>query len=265
MNNIVTVRASSWQELFDCPMRWEAKNLRGIRLPSSGAAHLGTSLHASTAVFDQGRILGNRVTADESLGAFVDTLYHPEEEVVWDEPRQEAEKIGRRLHLKYCAEVAPAHEYTNVEMRCEALDVDMGEGLTIRLTGTTDRVRKLPTGEVGIADLKSGKRRVNKEGVVDARADGPQLGVYELLAEHVLGIPITAPAEVIGLQTTATGNVGTAILPNVRHNLIGTSDKPGLLQMAANIIRSGSFYPNPKSQLCGERWCPLYKSCKYHN
>lgn len=262
--SIVTIRASSWAELFDCPMRWEAKNILGIRMPSSGAAHLGTSLHTSTAVFDHGRLIGSPVTADDSLGAFVDKLYHPEEEVSWDDPISDAEKIGRRLHLKYCAEIAPAQEYTNVEMLCEALDVEMGNDLTIRLTGTTDRVRKLPTGEIGIADIKSGKRRVNKEGIVDAKADGPQLGVYELLAEHVLGIPITVPAEVIGLQTTATGNVGTAILPNARHNLIGTSEKPGLLHMAANIIRSGSFYPNPKSQLCSGKFCPIFSTCKFH-
>lgn len=262
MNTIYPLRASAFGELFDCALRFEAKNILGIRMPSSGAAHLGTSLHASTAVFDQSRLMGSPVTADEALGKFVDTLYHPEEEVTWEDPMQEAEKIGKRLHLKYCDEIAPGHEYLNVEMKCEAMNIDMGD-LTIRLTGTTDRVRKI-NGLIGIADLKSGKRRVNKEGVVDAKADGPQLGVYELLAEHVLGVKIEAPAEIIGLQTTASGNIGVKTVLNTRHNLIGTSEKPGLLQMAANIMRSGSFHPNPKSQLCSDRFCPIFSTCKYH-
>jgi len=35
---IIPIRASSLAELFDCPARWEAKNLLGMRMPSSGAA-----------------------------------------------------------------------------------------------------------------------------------------------------------------------------------------------------------------------------------
>ena len=49
---MINIRASSLGELFDCPARWAAKNLDNLRMPGNGKAHLGTSLHASTAAFD---------------------------------------------------------------------------------------------------------------------------------------------------------------------------------------------------------------------
>ena len=36
MDTTVSIRASSLPELFDCPARWAAKHLRGMRMPMSG-------------------------------------------------------------------------------------------------------------------------------------------------------------------------------------------------------------------------------------
>ena len=35
---MITIRASSLPDLFDCPARWEAKYINQMRLPTSGAA-----------------------------------------------------------------------------------------------------------------------------------------------------------------------------------------------------------------------------------
>jgi hypothetical protein len=70
----VTVRASSLAELFDCPARWEAKHLLRMRMPSSGAARLGTAIHAGTALFDQARLDGNPLTPSEAAGALIDAV-----------------------------------------------------------------------------------------------------------------------------------------------------------------------------------------------
>ena len=48
--DFISVRASSLAELFDCPARWEAKNLLNMKMPAVGAARLGTAIHASTSV-----------------------------------------------------------------------------------------------------------------------------------------------------------------------------------------------------------------------
>lgn len=99
----ITLRASSLPELLDCPARWEAKHVRGLRLPRSGAAQLGTAVHAGTALYDQSRIDGSGLTADEAAGAVADAIHHPEEDVEWGEDSpSEAERIGIALHTLYC-------------------------------------------------------------------------------------------------------------------------------------------------------------------
>ena len=68
-------------ELFDCPARWEAKHIRGLYLPISGAAQLGTAVHAATAAFDHATLNGSPITADDAAGAAVDAIHKPEREV----------------------------------------------------------------------------------------------------------------------------------------------------------------------------------------
>lgn len=263
MNSIVTIRASSLGELFDCPARWEAKHILKMRNPSSGAATLGTAVHAGTAIYDQSIIDGTGITIDEAASAVVKAVNEPEYDVQWDDDLTPkiAEKIALGLHARYCAEIAPKQKYVGVELTCERLEItDLG----IALTGTTDRVRQLPDGRFGIADLKTGARAVGSDGKAVTSGHGPQLGVYELLAEFSLGEVMTAPAQVIGLQTAkTTSKVGTGEIPNAKAALIGDEESPGLLEHASNVIHSGMFYGNPKSMLCSPKYCPRHSICKF--
>lgn len=266
-DNIVTVRASSWANLFDCAMRWEAQNIRGVRMPSSGAAHLGTSLHASTAAFDEAHLIGQDITVDDAEGVLVDTLFNPGDEVDWeDSSPKKVEPIARKLHERYCREMAPTQDYAGVEVLCEALDVEVPEhGITVRLTGTTDRIRRTADGKLGIADLKSGKQAVNAQNVAKTKGHGPQLAVYELLAEASLQQRLEAPAEIIGLQTTNQARIGTGTVATPRLSLLGTDEVPGLIEIAASMFASGLFPPNPRSMLCSAKYCPVHASCSYHD
>lgn len=262
----VRLRASSLSEFADCAARWKARHLDGLKLPTSGAAHLGTSLHRSTAVFDAARIAGKPVSADEAADALVKTLHHPGEDVAWgeDSPRA-SEKIGLILHTRYCRDVAPRRTYTGVEVPCESLTVDC-DGVRLDLTGTIDRVRRLPDGRIGIGDLKSGKRAVDSDGRVATKGHGLQVALYELLTERALGQPITAPAEIVGLCTVpgaprvATGKVATH-----REVLIGTHERPGLLDAVAQALKSGIFVGNSRSMLCSPKFCPAYPTCPWRD
>lgn len=261
MKNLIRVRASSLAELFDCPARWEAKNLLGIRHPTNGKALLGTAIHASTAAFDQAALEGSPISIDDAASALVDTIHKPEEEVDWGDDRpNDAEQIGLVLHSKYCTQVAPAQQYSGVEVTCEALEIsDLG----LVLTGTTDRIRIVGE-EFGIADLKSGGRAVGSDGRAVTTGHGLQLAVYELLAEQSTGKALTLPAQIIGLQTAKSSpKVGIGEIPNARQALIGTEEDPGMLQHAADLIHSGRFYGNPKSMLCSAKFCPRYSTCRY--
>ena len=280
MSRIVKIRASSWASLFDCPLRWAAVVLDGKYLPSAPPAHLGTAIHAGSAAFDQARIDGSPITIDEASGAVVDALRHPEYEVDWSREqrltKKTAERIGISLLTRYCAEIAPTQRYVAVEMACEPVQIDMGGDLTIELTGTLDRLREvshwieIEPGDsrevtaLGISDLKSGGCRINADGEVNVHSDGPQLAQYEILAEANTGRKVQADAEIIAMKTNGGGEVRSQTLKDCRSILVGTRTIKGMLSFAADMLRSGSFHPNPKSTLCSSAYCVRFAQCPYH-
>jgi hypothetical protein len=266
--NAVTVRASSLPGLFDCPARWAAIHIEGRRMPTSDKAALGKAVHASTAVFDQSTLDGAGITADEAKAAAVDAIHHPDEETVWEDMTPtEAESIALSLHAKYCATVAPEQTYAAVEVTCDALEIsDLG----LVLTGTTDRIRKveddLGRTHYGIADLKTGKTAVGTDGTAKTQGHAFQLGVYELLAQAASGVPITAPAQIIGLNTAKTEKsqrIGTGEVAGAREVLLGDGEVPGVLENASRLIHAGLFFGNPRSMMCSVRYCPNFNTCPF--
>lgn len=261
---MIDIRASSLPELFDCPARWEAKNLRGLRLPKSEAAQLGSAVHAGTALFDQSRLDGSPLSADEAAGAVADAVHHPQEEVDWgDSSPQEAERIGIALHMLYCRQIAPQQSYVAVEAGCGRLVIsDLG----LALTGTTDRVYRDETGNLGIADIKTGKSAVAPDGTVKTAGHAAQLAVYELLAESALKQPLRADAQIIGLQAAKTERgrrAGIGQISCARELLVGDEDNSGLLNIAAGLLRRGDFFGNPRSSLCNKKFCPAWQTCRW--
>lgn len=260
----VTIRASSFGSLFDCAYRFEGEQIMRLYRPSSMRAWLGTSIHASTAAFDQAKLAGTPISADDAADVFVKTLWEPSEEVEKD-PKltwRQAELIGLTLHARYCAEIAPLMKYESVEMPLAPLEVEH-EGVIIRLTGTMDRARVARTnaGKV-IADLKTGGRLI-KEGVVSTKGRAAQLGTYQLLSEHTDGQQ-TAGAQIMALQTSSTTQVGVSHVFDAKRQLVGTEQAPGLLEMAAKMFKIGLFPPNPQSVLCDKKYCSRWDSCSYH-
>lgn len=260
------IRASSWPSLFDCALRWKYQNIDRLRLPSSGAAHLGTAIHAGTAMFDQARMDGAPISADDAAGVTIDALNNPEDEVAWDDKLDAngAAKIGVTLTARYCAEIAPLRQYSAVELQCHALDIETEHGV-VRVTGTTDRVRVLTDGRQGISDLKSGARAVGADGKAVTKGHHLQVGIYQIMAEQETGTLMEAPAEIIGLQTSGKGQCGTGEFGDVKTPLLGNEEQPGLIEIAAGMLKSGVFPPNPKSMLCSAKYCPAYHLCKYHD
>lgn len=262
---LVLIRASSLSDLFDCPARWEAKHLLGMTMPRSAPAQLGTAVHAGTAVFDSSRLPGAQpVSALDAADAVVDAIHRPQEDVNWgDTTPNQVERVALALHTKYCADIAPTQEYLGVEVKCERLDLPE---LGIALTGQNDRVRKTPRGGHGITDLKTGRNAVGANGRATTQGHEPQLGVYELLAEHAMGIPITEPAQIVGMQTgktPATQRVAVGTVKNAREALVGTEEQPGLLEHASRIVKSGDFFGNPRSRLCSAKYCPAHPTCRF--
>lgn len=266
---VVSIRASSMAELMDCAHRWEAKHILGMRGKNSAPAWLGTSIHAGTAVFDEHSLLKgggtNKADMDEAIHTFVSTLN--EGDVDWrysDISKKTAEQTGITLTAKYCQQISPQFNFLSVEMETKPYDINV-DGVIIRLTGTLDRSRTVEgQNGAGIADIKSGGRAVDKEtGIAHTKGHAAQLGIYELLSAHTNGIPITQPAVIIGLQTKGAPIIGTGLIRNAKEQVIGNGEERGLLEYAAMYIKLGMFPPNPKSQLCSEKFCPRWDKCKF--
>lgn len=264
----VTVRASSWGSLFDCAYRWEGEHLLGMRKPSSLRAHVGTAIHAGTAEFDQARIAGKPITPSDAADAFVDALHQPEGEVDYKSDKtitfDKAELIGLALTTKYCTEISPRFEYKSVEMKLNPLDIDCGDGLTIRLTGTMDRARVAAAeGGVVIPDVKTGSRII-AEGEVVLKGKAAQLGAYQLMYEDTAGDQ-TVGGQIIGLQTTAAAEVAVSRVFDAKRVMLGPGNEKGLIEMAAIMFKTGFFPPNPQSQLCSDKFCARWNKCIYHD
>lgn len=274
------VRASSWGDLFDCSYRWYWKNIMGLRTPSRGGSVVGSAIHKGAAVFDQAVLDGGTASVAEAVDAAADYARLPKrddgtlEDVDWNDD-DEDEKITRetavdfavKLTAKYCQVVAPTMRYKAVEIRCTALDITTDAGV-VRITGTTDRVREFDDERKGISDFKSGQKAVEgiKSGTPRAVTKGHhlQLGVYTLMTEAETKERMTGPATIVGFQVNSKLHIAEGTVANPKRALLGDSDTPGMIVIAARMLKSGVFPPNPKSILCSKRWCPAWDKCGYH-
>lgn len=268
-DNILSVRASSLAGLFDCAYRWEGAQVLGLRRPASGAMALGTAIHKSTAVYDDARLQRRPIKPDEAAGALVDHLRHPGEDVQWtdDDPTpKEAERIGLGLHARYCTQVSPQLEFLAVELDVGSLTIDVPEqSAKVRLTGHLDRSRVVRGSTLPrIADIKTGKRAASKDGTAATEGHGLQLGVYQILAEARLGQPVDEQGEIIGMQTSSAGYIGRSQIRGPKAQVLGDENTPSLIEIAASMLRTGYFPPNPKSMTCGEKYCARWSRCPYH-
>lgn len=271
--SIMSIRASSFGGLFDCALRWEQVHLRGLHSPSSPRALIGTGVHAATAAFDTARMNGAPMRLDDAAGVAVDAIAERivTDDVRWsaEEPdRKAVESIALRVSTNYCADISPRYEFAAVELTTKPLDIDCGGGVIVRLTGTLDRARAIvqpsATGtKRRIADVKTGMRAVTAAGEADTRKHRPQIGTYQLLDEHTTGEKVDDTAEVIGLNTGGKFNTGVSTVRGSKQLLLGSDAAPGLIDLAAQMFRSGLFPPNPQSFLCSAKYCPHFNNCPY--
>lgn len=273
MNDIITVRASSLAELFDCSLRWEAKHILKMRSPASRRMVLGTAVHAGTAMFDTARMEGRPIKADEAAGAVIDKLRDPGEDVKTDDDDEgmtakEAEIIGLTLHSKYCADISPRYTFRAVELDLGGLDIDVpDQGVTVRLTGHLDRSRVSRIGGskiLRISDIKTGGRAAYKDGRAETKGRGLQIGVYQILTEQSLGEAIDPVGEIIGLCTSKSAHTGVSEIAGPKSQILPRNGEPSLIEHAANMLRTGLFPPNPTSNLCSARYCVRHATCPYH-
>lgn len=289
-----TVRASSWKTLFSCPLSWYYANVEKIRTASSGIAQIGTAIHAGTALFDGPRLRGDSISVEEAVEGAIAILYDDDVEVNWDSSAQfkAAEAIVARSVNRYCHDIAPKVVYTAVEARCEDLHINTKYG-TIVTTGTIDRVRERAylseddgaltevTHRVAeqeqikpvlyrenVRDIKTGLQAVgyDDEGgrVATIGAHHLQVGIYTIMTEVELQRPMDAPAEICGISTGKSGDIAVSDIRDVRTALLGTEERPGMIELAAKMLKDGDFRPAPGTVMCSALYCSGWSRCPYH-
>lgn len=268
----IQIRASSFGTLTDCAARWKAIHIDGVAMPSSVAAHLGTSIHAGTAAYDQSVLDGLPLRPAEAVGALVDTLYDPNADVDWstdDTPKKKLEAMATKLHTMYCEEIAPTQDYIAVEEALPPLEVPFRDsGISIVLTGHVDRIRH-EDGLIGVGDLKSGAGRnaVSKDAdgnlIVSTSKHIAQLGIYELLTEAAIGHALLAPAAVYGMKTGSNPAVAVGYVQSPKDVVLGREGAPGLLELVARMLAHEIFVGNPRSMLCSQKYCPVFQTCHW--
>lgn len=265
MTDPIRVRASSLAEIFDCPARWQSIHLEGGGPKfTSGPAQLGTAIHAGTGAYDQAALEGAPITAEDAVDIAIATVRKPELEVRYDDQlsKGDAVNLAAMLTTRYIDVIAPQVVYEAVELQCESMVVSFQNGIRIELTGTVDRVRAVGDAR-GISDLKSG-RAVVRNGAVAVEKHIAQLGTYELLevmAKQTTGTTMVLPAQIIALPTSGDAAPALGEVTRPSRILFGNEKHAGLLDVAAQMFKTGLFYGNPKSVLCGAKYCPAYKTC----
>ena len=63
--------------------------------------------------------------------------------------------------------------------------------------------------------------------------------------------------------TPKAQRIAVGEIDSPRDALIGDAESPGALQHAAAMLKSGMFYGNPRSQLCGAKFCPAHATCVF--
>lgn len=278
----LSIRASSFPKLLDCPARWYAIHVEGKEGPTSGPAHLGTSLHSGAAKFDQSVLENEPITPDDAVDHVLEMIKHPAHEVNWGDLSQlKAREVAHPLILDYCERIAPTLTFEKVEVKCTPLVIDMGDNVSFELTGTADRVRvEFQTERTGlrgdepidfskdmagyrrgISDLKSG-RQIIRNGAIAIEKHIGQLAAYEILeimVERELQQEMVLPAQVIALPTSGSERrVQVDEVERPSRVLLGEGSHAGILKVAAGMARSGVFHGNPSSQLCSKKYCPIY-------
>jgi len=275
MSDTITVRASSMPGLFDCAYGWEGRQILKLQSPYSRRAVVGVAIHAGTAAFDGARMKGNPIKPADATDVVMAKLKDPGVDMrpeLEDLTSKEAEVIALTLLSRYCTEISPRYKFLAVEMNVGQLDIAVGN-VTVRLTGNLDRTRLVE--ESGstlprVADLKSGGKAASKDRATgrikaEIKGHGLQIGVYQIVHEQVLKQEVDTVGEVIGLCTGSTAHIGVTEIKSPKLQILGRGDgTPSLLEHAANMLKTGLFPPNPRSNLCSPKYCPRWSTCSYH-
>ena len=249
------ISASALTSILDCPLRWFLARAAAGESGRSTSLGFGSIVHALT---DH---LGKHpdVTKEELI-ALVDS--------VWDQLQFESPWISRRERVaaeeavtRFMAwhEAARGRSYAGSEVEF-SVEVPLEEGDAVLLSGQVDRLETDREGRVVIVDFKTSKNAPSNVSI----ADNPQLGLYQLAAEH------DAFAQQVGAGAGAGGaelvqlRIDAAGMPKVQHQPPQQPDGDGRKLVEVQLVETvalirGEAFDATASSYC--TFCDFASMC----
>jgi superfamily I DNA/RNA helicase/RecB family exonuclease len=238
MDQPLRISASALTSILDCPLRWFLAREAAGETSRSTSLGFGSIVHALTDHMGK-----HPEVSREDLTELVDSVWS---QLPFDSPwiarreRAAVEDVISRFVDWHGA--ARGRRYVGSEIPFR-VDVRLGNGDTVTLTGQVDRLETDRDGQTVVVDFKTSKTAPTDKSI----ADNPQLGLYQLAAQH------GAFADLVGESARSGGaelvqlRIDAAGLPKVQHQppqpVDASGRRPVEVQLAqsAETIRNEAF------------------------
>ncbi len=254
------VSASALTSLLECPLRWFLARAAAGESARTTSLGFGSIVHALT----DHLATHPEVTRDE-LVALVDSVWGQLQfDSPWIAQRERVaaeEAIGRFITWH---EASRGRSYAGSEVTF-SVEVPLEAGERVQLSGAVDRLETDREGRVVIVDFKTSKRAPTDKSI----PENPQLGLYQLAAEHDAFADQVGPGAGAGGAELVQLRADVAGMPKIQHQPPQRPDESGRTRVevqlvdAARVIRSEEFdaTANNYCHLCDfAAMCPVQQT-----
>uniref|UniRef100_A0A6M3KWU8 Putative PD-(D/E)XK nuclease superfamily protein n=1 Tax=viral metagenome TaxID=1070528 RepID=A0A6M3KWU8_9ZZZZ len=235
-----------------CPVQYEFRYLKGIKIPPAGAMIQGTAYHETLASDLIKRTRDDIVLSDDDVADIYSTSF------------------DHQVHDRKSIEDEDTLEFEEIDWRDEEPGKVKDEGITLAKLYHNTMLDKLnpesiedrrETGIAGIpfvfiADV------VEKERVIDHKVKKRRFGEDELkrdLQATAYSMIYNRPLEFHQALKLKQPTI------DIAYTLRTEGDYQFFTNLVSKVkqaIDSGIFYPNPTGWACSEQWCGYYNICK---
>lgn len=246
--------------LEGCSWQWALQKLGGLDSPSGPHACAGTGLHAALEAHEQARIDGRELSFDEGLAIAV-TVAHAEGRMVpleWQRIHGDAQVAATWAGDMWCTwweSEARQQLLSYMPLAVEwAFRVPV-QGSPLPLRGFIDWVGRDDEGVLTVIDWKSASN-LKRWG----NGDGQPIEA----ASYLLGAAEWEPDGARRIEWHVVSRKGEAKI--LRGPMVFEDEVDdrlvGAVVIAQEMLDNRTFEPNPRWNLCSDRWCPFYHGCQ---
>jgi len=247
-----------------CPMQYEFRYIKGIKIPPAGAMIEGTAYHAAIANDLWNKKETGELLPDSEIGDVFSTSFDHQvktkglrEDEVWEEFEQidwqgedpgQLKDEGIKLAQLYHNTVANTIEPVEIEERKETTIA----GFPFVFIADVVEAKR-------VIDHKVKKKRFSE----DELKKDLQATTYSMIYQRPFEFHVAVKSKTWMNLKPAKGETEQdkwiAKAPRGKGDFLFFT---GLVTRVKQAIDTGIFYPNPTGWVCSEQWCGYYKLCR---